>query len=71
MKGRNKAHKMMSPFENLRSLTKQILQFLSQTKKCNVNQLLLPKETLATLEVFHIPNLLLTLLETSFSCQFH
>ena len=30
---RNKAHKMGSPFGNLRSLTKQILQFLSQTKK--------------------------------------
>ena len=38
MKGRNKEHKMGSPFENLRSLTKQILQFLSQTKKCNVRQ---------------------------------
>ena len=45
-------HKMGSPFENLRSLTKQILQFLSQTKKCNVDQLLLPKEILATLEIF-------------------
>ena len=37
------------------------MQFLSQTKKCNVDQLLLPKEILATLEIFHIPNLLLTL----------
>ena len=64
MKGRNKAHKMGTPFENVRSLTKQILQFLSQTKKCNVNQLLLPKETPATLEVFHIPNVLLTLPDT-------
>ena len=64
MKGRNKAHKMGSPFENLRSLTKHILQFLSQTKKCNANQLLLPKETPTTLEVFHIPNLLLTLPDT-------
>ena len=58
---RNKAHKMGSPFEKLRSLTKLILQFLSQTKKCNVNQLLLLKETPATLEIFHISNLLLTL----------
>ena len=33
MKGRNKAQKMGSPFENLKYLTKQILQFLSQTKK--------------------------------------
>ena len=33
MKGRNKAHKMGSRFENLRSLTKKILHFLSQTKK--------------------------------------
>ena len=48
MKGRDKAYKMGSPFENLRSFTKQILQFLSQTKKCNVNQLLLLKETPAT-----------------------
>ena len=61
MVGRNMTHKMGSPFENLRSLTKQILQFLSQTKKCNVDQLLLPKEILATLEIFHIPNFLLTL----------
>ena len=60
----NKAHKMGNPFENLRSLTKQILQFLLQTKNCNVNQLLLPKETPVTLEIFHIPNLLLTLPET-------
>ena len=64
MKGRNKEHKMGSPFEDLRSLTKQILQFLSQTKKCNVHQLLLPKETPATPELFHIPNLLLTLPKT-------
>ena len=64
MIGRNKAHKMEIPFENLRSLTKQILQFLSWTKKYNVNQLLLPKETPATLELFHLPNLLLTLPET-------
>ena len=64
MKGRNKAQKMGSPFENVRSLTRQILQFLSQTKKCNVHQLLLPKETPATLELFHMPNLLLTLPET-------
>ena len=33
VEGRNKAHKMGNPFEKLRSLTKQILQFLSQTKK--------------------------------------
>ena len=64
VEGRNKAHKMGNPFEKLRSLTKQILQFLSQTKKCNVNQLLLTNETPATLELFHIPNLLLTLPET-------
>ena len=64
MKGRSKAHKMGSPFENLRSLTKHILQFLSQTKKCNANQLLLPKETPTILEVFHIPNLLPTLPDT-------
>ena len=32
MIGRNKVHKMGSPFENLRFLTKQIFQFLSQTK---------------------------------------
>ena len=64
MKGWNKAHKMGSPFENLRSITKQILQFLSQTKKCNFHQLLLPKETPATLELFYIPSLLLTLPET-------
>ena len=64
MKGRSKAHKMGTPFENVKSLTKQILQFLSQTKKCNANQLLLPKETPATLEVFHIPNVLLTLPDT-------
>ena len=57
----NNANKMGSPFEKLRYLTKQILQFLSQTKKCNVNQLLLLKETPATLEIFHISNLLLTL----------
>ena len=62
--GRNKTHKMKSPLENLRSLTKQILQFLSQTKKYNVNQLLLPKETPATFEIFYIPDLLLTLPET-------
>ena len=30
---RNRVYKMGSPFENIRSLTKQILQFLSQTKK--------------------------------------
>ena len=64
MKGWNKAHKMRSPFENLRILNKQILQFFWQTKKCNANQLLLPKETPATFEVFHILNLLLTLPET-------
>ena len=64
MKGSNKAQKMGSPFENLRSLTKQILHFLSQTKKYNVHQLLLPKETPATLELFHLPNLLLTLQKT-------
>ena len=64
MKGWNKAHKMGSPFENLRSLTKQILQFLSHTKKCNFHQLLLPKETPATLEQFYIPSLLLMLPET-------
>ena len=64
MIGRNKAHKVGSPFENLRSFTKQILQFLSKTKKCNVNQLLLLKETPATFEMFCIPNLLLTLPET-------
>ena len=64
LKGRNKAHKMTSHFENLRFLNKQILQFLSQTKKCNVKQLLLPKETPSFLEVFHIPNLLLTIPET-------
>ena len=52
MKGRNKGHKMGRPFENLRSLTKQILQFLPQAQKCNVHQLLLPKETLATHELF-------------------
>ena len=28
IKGRNKAHEIGSPFENLRSFTKQILQFL-------------------------------------------
>ena len=55
---------MGSPFENLRSLTKQIMQFLSQTKKCYVDQLLFPKEILATLEIFHIPNFLLTLAGT-------
>ena len=33
MKGRNKAQKMGGPFENLKYLTKQILQFLSQTQK--------------------------------------
>ena len=66
--GRSKAHKMGSPFENLRSLTKQILQFLSQTKKYNVNQLLLPKQTPATLEIFHIANLFQ---KQRFSCQFH
>ena len=43
---------------------KQILQFLSQTKKCNVHQLLLPKKTPGTLDLFHLPNLLLTLPET-------
>ena len=59
MIGRNKAHEMGSPFENLRSLTKKILRFLSQTKKCNVNKLPLPKETPATFEIFHIPNLFL------------
>ena len=64
MKGRNKAQKMGSPFENVKSLTMQILQFLSQTKKCNVHQLLLPKETRATLELFHMPKLLLNLPET-------
>ena len=64
MKGRNKAQTMGGPFENLRSLTKQILQFLSQTKKCNVHQLRLPKETPATLKLFHIPNLWLALPET-------
>ena len=52
MKGRNKGHKMGRPFENLRSLTKQILQFLPQAQKCNVHQLLLPKETLVTHELF-------------------
>ena len=40
------------------------MQFLSLTKKCNVNQLLLPKETPATSDIFHIPNLLSTLPET-------
>ena len=64
MQGRNKAHKMGSPFENLRSLTKQILEFFSQTKNCNVNQLFLPSETPASPEVFQIPNLLLTLPDT-------
>ena len=68
MKGRNKAQKIGSPFENLRSLTKQILQFLSQTNaitdKCNFHQLILPKKTPATLELFHIKNLLLTSPET-------
>ena len=49
---RNKAHRIGSPFKNLRSLTKQILQFLLQTKKCNVNQLLLPKESPTTFEIF-------------------
>ena len=63
MIGRNESHKWGSRFENLRSLTKQILQFLSQTKKCNVNQSLLTEETLATLEIFHIPNLLINLPE--------
>ena len=57
---------MGSTFENLRFLTKQILQFLSQTKKCIANQLLLPKEIPATLEVFHIANLSLTLPDTKF-----
>ena len=38
MKGGNKAQKMGSPFENLRSLTKQILQFLSQTLVCDKMQ---------------------------------
>ena len=64
MKGRNKTQKIGNPFENLRFLTKKILQFLSQTKKYNVHQLLLPKETPATLELFHLPNLLLTLQKT-------
>ena len=64
MKESNKARKIGHPFENLRSLTKQILQFLSQTKKFNVQQLLPPKETPATLEIFPLPNLLLTLSET-------
>ena len=64
MKGRNKTQKIGSPLENLRSLTKKILQFLSQTKKYNVHQLLFPKETPATLELFYLPNLLLTLQKT-------
>ena len=70
MIGRNKAHKIGSPFENLRSLNKQILQFLGPIfitdKQCNVNQLLLQKETRATctFEILNIPNLLLTLPET-------
>ena len=72
MIGRNKTHKIGSPFENLRSLNKQMLQFLGQKfitdKKYNANQLLLPKETPATctFEILNIPNLLLTLLETKF-----
>ena len=71
MNTKNKAHKIGSLFENFRSLTKQILQFLSQTKKYNVNQILFPKETQATLELFHLPNLMLTLPEKSFSCRFY
>ena len=53
MNGRNKANKMGRPFENLICLTKQILQFLSQIKQCNVHQLLLPKETPATRAISH------------------
>ena len=49
---RNKAHRIGSPLKNLRSPTKQILQFLSQRKKRNVNQLLLPKESPTTFEIF-------------------
>ena len=64
MVGRNRVYKMGSPFENIRSLTKQILQFYRRPKNGNVNQLLLPKETTATFEIFHVPNLWLTLPET-------
>ena len=38
MIGRHKAHKMGSHFENIRSLTKQILQILSQTKNSHTHE---------------------------------
>ena len=46
-----------SPFCNLRSLAKQLIQHIAQTKKCNMKQIQIPVETPETFEVFDIPNL--------------
>ena len=42
---------------NLRSLAKQLIQHIAQTKKCNMKRIQMPVEIPATFEIFDIPNL--------------
>ena len=49
--------KFESPFCNLRSLVKQLIQHIAQTKKCNMKQIQMPLQIPATFEIFDITNL--------------
>ena len=57
MEEQSHKQKFESPFCNLRSLAKQLIQHIAQTKKCNMKQVQMPVEIPATLEIFDIPNL--------------
>ena len=57
MEEKSHKQKFESPFCNLRSLAKQLIQHIAQTKKCNMKQVQMPVEIPATLEIFDIPNL--------------
>ena len=57
MEEQSHKQKFESPFCNLRSLAKQLIQHIAQTKKCNMKQIQMPVETPATFEIFDIPNL--------------
>ena len=55
MEEQSHKQKFESPFYNLQSLAKQLIQHIAQTKKHNMKQIQMPVEIPATLEIF--PNL--------------
>ena len=57
MEEKSHKQKFESPFCNLRSLAKQLIQHIVQTKKRNMKQIQMPVEIPPTFEIFDIPNL--------------